>query len=70
MTQAQLAERLGKTVEMISQIENNTSSTKLSTLSAMAEIFGIEPYQLLMAVQEKPTEFLNALLALIRQYNK
>ena len=48
MTQAQLAEKVGKTVEMINQIENNISSTKLSTLSAIAEVFGLQPYQLLM----------------------
>ena len=89
MTQAQLAEQVGKTVEMISQIENNISSTKLSTLSAMAEVFGIEPYQLLMenefqayektspelmdlliALEEQPKEFLNALLVLVQQYKK
>ena len=48
MTQAQLAERIGKTVEMICQLENNVASTKLSTLEAIAKVFGIEPYQLLL----------------------
>ncbi len=48
MTQAQLAERIGKTVEMVCQLENNIASTKLSTLEAIANVFGIEPYQLLL----------------------
>ncbi len=46
MTQAQLAERIGKTVEMVCQLENNVASTKLSTLEAIANVFGLEPYQL------------------------
>lgn len=48
MTQHGLAERIGKTVEMVCQVENNIASTKLTTLEAMAKVFDIEPYQLLM----------------------
>ncbi len=48
MTQSQLAEQIGKTVEMVCQLENNIASTKLSTLEAIAHVFGIEPYQLLL----------------------
>ncbi len=48
MTQAKLAEKIGKTVEMVCQLENNIASTKLSTLEAIANVFGIEPYQLLL----------------------
>ncbi len=48
MTQAQLAERIGKTVEMVCQLENNIASTKLSTLEAIANVFDIESYQLLL----------------------
>ena len=89
MTQAQLAERVGKTVEMINQIENNVSSTKFATLSAIAEEFGVEAYQLLMenenqmyknyrpeiaellvAIENQPKEFIEALLVLVKQYQK
>lgn len=48
MTQAQLAEKIGKTVEMVCQLENNIASTKLSTLEKIAQTFGIEPFQLLL----------------------
>lgn len=48
MTQLELAKQIGKTVEMVCQIENNIASTKLSTLETMAKVFNIEPYQLLM----------------------
>ncbi len=48
MTQSQLAEQIGKTVEMVCQLENNIASTKLSTLESIATVFGIEPYQLLL----------------------
>lgn len=48
MTQSQLAEQIGKTVEMVCQLENNIASTKLSTLESIAKVFGIEPYQLLL----------------------
>ncbi len=48
ITQSQLAEQIGKTVEMVCQLENNIASTKLSTLETIAHVFGIEPYQLLL----------------------
>ena len=48
ITQAQLAEQIGKTVEMVCQLENNVASTKLSTLEAIANVFDLEPYQLLL----------------------
>lgn len=46
MTQAQLAKKINKTVEMVCQLENQMSSTKLSTLKSIADVFGIEVYQL------------------------
>lgn len=48
MTQSQLAERIDKTVEMVCQLENNVASTKLSTLDAIADVFGIETYVLFL----------------------
>lgn len=48
MTQSQLAERINKTVEMVCQLENNVASTKLSTLDAIADVFGIDTYILFL----------------------
>lgn len=48
MTQSQLAEKINKTVEMVCQLENNVASTKLSTLDAIANVFGIETYMLFL----------------------
>lgn len=46
MTQAQLAKKIHKTVEMVCQLENKMSSTKLSTLKDIADVLGLEVYQL------------------------
>ncbi len=48
MTQAELANKVGKTVEMICQIENNIAGTKLATLDAIADVFGVETYTLFL----------------------
>lgn len=48
LTQAELAQKIGKTVERICQVENNVSTTKLVTLDQIAEALGVEPYQLLL----------------------
>lgn len=48
MTQAMLAERINKTVEMVCQLENGVSSTKITTLNDIADVFGVEVYQLFM----------------------
>lgn len=48
MTQAQLAERINKTVEMVCQLENGVSSTKISTLNDIADVFDVEVYQFFM----------------------
>ncbi|MGN1063571.1 MAG: helix-turn-helix domain-containing protein [Alphaproteobacteria bacterium] len=48
MTQAELAKRINKTVEMVCQLENGVSGTKISTLSEIAEVLGVEVYQLFL----------------------
>lgn len=48
MTQAVLAERIGKTVEMVCQLENNVAGTKLITLEQIARVIGVEPYRFLL----------------------
>ncbi len=48
MTQAELASKVNKTVEMICQIENNIAGTKLATLDAIADVFGVETYTLFL----------------------
>ncbi len=48
ITQSQLAEGIGKTVEMVCQLERKASSTKLSTLDDIARFFDLDPAQLLM----------------------
>ena len=48
ITQAELAQKIGKTVEMICQIENNVSGTKLATLDAIADALEIETYMLFL----------------------
>lgn len=48
LTQAQLAEKIDKTVEMVCQLENGLVSTKISTLDAIADTLGVDVYQLFM----------------------
>lgn len=48
MTQAQLAEKINKTVEMVCQLENAMASTKISTLDEIATALGTDVYQLFM----------------------
>lgn len=48
LTQAQLAERIDKTVEMVCQLENGLVSTKISTLDSIADVLGVDVYQLFM----------------------
>ncbi|MBO7243853.1 MAG: helix-turn-helix domain-containing protein [Alphaproteobacteria bacterium] len=54
MTQAQLASKIGKTVEMVCQIENNVAGTKLATLDAIANVLDIETYMLFLA-KDRPS---------------
>ncbi len=63
MTQAVLAEKIGKTVEMVCQLENNIASTKLITLEQIADVFGVEPYRLLLAQDYPEYEKLSPQLA-------
>lgn len=71
MTQSALAEKIGKTVEMICQLENNVASTKLITLEQIAEVFGIEPYRLLLDKEypeyEKLSPQLTRLIAVLQK---
>ena len=46
LTQAQLAEKINKTVEMVCHLENGTASTKISTLYDICEALDIQPHQL------------------------
>ena len=46
LTQAQLAEKINKTVEMVCHLENGTASTKISTLYDICEVLEIQTYQL------------------------
>lgn len=48
MTQGDLAKKIGKSVEMICQLENGLSGTKLSTLLEIADELNIEVYQLFL----------------------
>lgn len=48
ITQAQLAKHINKTVEMVCQLENGISSTKISTLNEIADVLGVEVYQLFL----------------------
>ena len=48
LTQVQLAQKIGKTVEMVCQIENNVAGTKLATLDAIADALDIETYMLFL----------------------
>lgn len=48
LTQLQLAEKIGKTVEMVCQIENNVAGTKLATLDAIANALDVETYMLFL----------------------
>ncbi len=47
-TQAVLAEKIDKTVEMVCQLENGMVSTKISTLDKIADVLEVEAYQLFM----------------------
>ncbi|GEM_PF-2233236 len=46
LTQAQLAEKIGKTVEMVCHLENGTASTKISTLEDICKILEVDVYEL------------------------
>jgi len=46
LTQAQLAEKINKTVEMVCHLENGTASTKISTLYDICEALDFQPHQL------------------------
>lgn len=48
MTQGDLAKKIGKSVEMVCQLENGLSGTKLSTLLEIADVLGVEVYQLFL----------------------
>ena len=48
ITQAQLAQRIHKTVEMVCQLENGISSTKISTVNEIADVLGVEVYQVFL----------------------
>ena len=48
LTQARLADKIGKTVEMVCQLENGMVSTKISTLDLIADVLGVDVYQLFM----------------------
>lgn len=48
LTQANLAEKIEKTVEMVCQLENGMVSTKITTLDAIADVLGVDVYQLFM----------------------
>lgn len=64
LTQIALAGKIGKTVEMVSQLENNVSATRLVVVEQIAEALSIEPYQLLLT-HEHP-EFENLSPQLLR----
>ncbi len=46
ITQAQLAEKIDKTVEMISHLENCSAATKLTTLEDIAKALNVDVYEL------------------------
>lgn len=46
ITQAQLAEKIDKTVEMISHLENCSAATKLTTLEDIAKALNVDIYEL------------------------
>ena len=48
ITQSELAKRIGKTVEMVCQLENGIASTKISTVNEIADVLGVEVYQLFL----------------------
>lgn len=48
MTQAELAKRIHKTVEMVCQLENAVAGTKISTVNEIADVLGVEVYQLFL----------------------
>ena len=41
-TQAELAEKIDKTTEMVCHLENGTASTKLKTLETLANVFNVD----------------------------
>ncbi len=51
-TQAQLAERIDKTTEMICHLENGSASTKLKTLDKLANVFDVKVPDLLKEPSE------------------
>lgn len=46
ITQAQLAEKIDKTIEMISHLENCSAATKLTTLEDIAKALDVNIYEL------------------------
>ena len=48
LTQAELAEKIDRTVEMVCQLENGIASTRIKTLDEIADAFNIPVYQLFM----------------------
>ena len=59
LTQAQLAEKIDKTVEMISHLENCSAATKLSTLEDIARVFEVNIYKLFLDEENLLTEDLS-----------
>lgn len=59
-TQAELAEKIDKTTEMICHLENGSASTKLKTLENIAKAFDVEVSSLL---KERPELDLSKLSA-------
>ncbi len=73
ITQAQLAAQIDKTVEMVCQLETGVASTKLVTLERIANVLGIEPYQLLLPKKypnfDRFPSNLNEILVILEQQN-
>lgn len=56
LTQAQLAEKINKTVEMVCHLENGTASTKISTLYDICDALDIQPHQLFTNLYDFETD--------------
>lgn len=56
LTQAQLAEKINKTVEMVCYLENGTASTKISTLYDICDALDIQPHQLFTNLYDFETD--------------
>lgn len=56
LTQAQLAEKINKTVEMVCHLENGAASTKISTLYDICDALDIQPYQLFTNLYDFETD--------------